>query len=196
MFILTKISDLIRIPPHTFNIPVHESISNEIHKKYSNKVVSNIGLAVNIWDIESIKEGLLKPGDGGAYVEIVFRLVVWKPFVGEVLEGSVSDCTVEGIKVKFNFFDEIFIPKNYLFENCEFRGVEKAWCWKPDEDTELFIDINEKIRFKIEEEIFFSIKPKTDNSTNPSEEPQNKTPPYAIIASCQTDGMGCVSWWD
>lgn len=196
MFILTEISDLVRIPPHTFNIPIQHSLTDELNKKYSNKVISNLGLVVTVWDLLDIKDGLLKPGDGGAYVETKFRCVVWKPFVGEVLGGWVSDCTAEGIKVRLEFFDEIFIPKNYLFENCEFKPVEKAWVWKPDDETELFIDINEKIRFRVEEEIFVNIKPKSSHEAAGLEETTNKTPPYAILASCQTDGMGCLSWWE
>lgn len=193
MFILSVLSDLIRIPPHTFNVPIHEALKNEIHQKYSNKVLANVGLVLSLWDILDIKEGLLRPGDGASYVEVKFRIIVWKPFIGEVVEGTVNDCTLEGIKVKLEFFDDIFIPQKMLFENCEFKGVEKAWVWKPDEDTELFIDIGEKIRFRVEEEAFFNVKPKT-NINNEVE--KSSTPPYAIVASCQTDGMGCVSWWD
>lgn len=196
MFILSEVSDLVRIPPHTFNIPIPQSISNELSKKYANKVVSNLGLVVCVWDLLDIKDGLLKPGDGAAFVEVRFRCVVWKPFIGEILTGWVSECTAEGIKIKTEFFDEIVIPKNYLFENCSFRPADKAWVWQPDEETELFIDVNEKIRFRIEEEIFVNIKPKTSSEAQGLLEPENKVSPYALLASCQTDGMGCVSWWD
>ncbi|CAK7903883.1 DNA-directed RNA polymerase III subunit RPC8 [[Candida] anglica] len=196
MFILSEVSDLVRIPPHTFNIPIPQSISNELSKKYANKVVSNLGLVVCVWDLLDIKDGLLKPGDGAAFVEVRFRCVVWKPFIGEILTGWVSECTAEGIKIKTEFFDEIVIPKNYLFENCSFRPADKAWVWQPDEETELFIDVNEKIRFRIEEEIFVNIKPKTSSEAQGLSEPENKVSPYALLASCQTDGMGCVSWWD
>ena len=195
MFILSEISDLIRIPPHTFHIAVNQSISNEISMKYSNKVVPNLGLGVAIWDILDIKDGLLKPGDGAAFVEVKFRLIVWKPFVGEVMTGWVSECLDLGIKVKTDFFEEIFIPKIYLFEQCSFTPEDKAWVWKPDEESELFIDVNEKIRFRVEQEIFTSIKPK-EARLEGSEEEEKKIPPYTILASCQTDGMGCVSWWE
>lgn len=188
MFILSEISDLVRIPPHTFNIPIQHSITDELHKKFANKVVSNLGLVITVWDLLDIKDGLLKPGDGGSYVEVKFRCMVWKPFIGEVLTGIVSDCLSEGIKVKLDFFDEIFIPKLYIFENCYFKPVEKAWVWKPDEETELFIDLNEKIRFRIEEEIFVNVKRVEEGEAGP--------PAYALLASCQTDGMGCVLWWD
>lgn len=196
MFVLSELSDLVRIPPHTFNIPIQHSITDELHKKYSNKVISNLGLVISIWDILDIKDGMLKPGDGACFVETKFRCIVWKPFVGEILTGWVSDCSAEGIKVKLDFFDEIFIPKEFLFENCTFKPAEKAWVWQPDEETELFIDNNEKIRFRIEEEIFVNIKPKSSNEALGLEENVKKAPPYALMASCQTEGLGCVSWWD
>lgn len=205
MFVLSKLSDLIRVPPHTFSIPIQEALSNEIHTKYCNKIINNLGLAISLWDILDIKDGLLKPGDGASFIEVQFRLIVWKPFVGEVIEGVVSDCTIEGIKVKLNFFDEIFIPKAYVFENCSYRAAERAWVWQPDEETELFIDINERIRFRIEEEVFINVKPKPEEQQQPhyqiqQQQPQqdkpNAPPPYAIVASCQTEGMGCVAWWD
>lgn len=48
----------------------------------------------------------------------MFRLVVFRPFVGEVLVGWVSSCTEEGLNVKMEFFDDIHIPKHLLFESC------------------------------------------------------------------------------
>ena len=196
MFILSEVSDLVPIPPHAFGIPIEEALTNELSKKYANKVIKNLGLIVAIWDLLEIKEGKLKPGEGSAFVETRFRCVVWKPFVGEVLTGWVSDCTSEGIRVRMNFFDDIFIPKNYLYENCDFRETEKAWVWVPEEGTELFIDINEKIRFRIEEEFFTDIKPKEELSVSDDYDNQPPVAPYALIASCQTDGMGCIDWWE
>lgn len=196
MFVLSEIQDLVRIPPHTFNTPIHHAINDELHKKYANKVISNLGLVVSVWDLLDINDGMLKPGDGASFVDVKFRCIVWKPFMGEILTGWVKECTAEGIKVRLTFFDDIFIPKNLLFESCYFKPVELAWVWKADEENELYIESNEKIRFRIEEEIFANIKPKSSVEASGIEEPKNKTPPYAIVASCQAEGMGCVSWWD
>lgn len=197
MFILSEISDLIRIPPSSFNTDIRVSLSDELHKKYSNKIIANLGLAISVWDLLDIKDGLLKPGDGGSYVEVKFRALVWKPFRGEILTGWVTECTAKGIKVRLEFFDEIWIPKEFLFENCRFSELEQAWIYSLDEN-ELFIDINEKIRFRVEEEIFYNVKPKTNSDIEEDEEEKAKStlPPYSITASCQDYGMGCVSWWD
>lgn len=194
MYVLTLIEDLIRIPPLQFNIPIQHAITDELNKKYSNKVLAGVGLVVTVWDLLKIDDGLLKPGDGGSYVGVEFRAVVWKPFIGEVLIGWVAACTEEGIKVKLDFFDEIFIPKSYLFENCEYKETDKAWVWRPDDELELFIDINEKVRFRLEEEVFANIKPKSGYETE--EEIENRPRPYVLIGSMQTEGMGCVSWWE
>lgn len=196
MFILSEVEDLIRIPPHTFDTPIEEAIINEVNLKYANKVVSNLGLVITVWDLLDIKDGRLKPGDGAAFVETRFRCIVWKPFTGEIVTGWVAECSAEGIKVKVGFFDDIFIPKSYLFENCSFKVADKAWVWSPDGENELYIDANDKIRFRIEEEVFVNVKPKNSNEAMGLDEQTNKISPYALLASMQTDGMGCVSWWD
>ncbi|AOA65096.1 RNA polymerase III subunit C25 [Komagataella phaffii CBS 7435] len=200
MFQLSVISDLIRVPPHLFHLPTDKAVLSEINIKYANKVIPKLGLFVSVWDLIEIQDGLLKPGDGATFITVKFRGIIWKPFVGEVLTGWIKKNTPEGIKVTMEFFEDIFIPKSLLFENAVYSGDEDAWIWKPDDDTSLYLDENEKIYFRIEEEVFTDIKPKgPDNSMNVTEEKEseeNKVPPYAIIASCQTEGMGCVSWWE
>lgn len=198
MFQLSIISDLIRIPPHLFNLPREVAIKQELNVKYANKIIPKLGLVISIFDILEFDTGLFRPGDGAMYVNVTCRLVVFKPFVGEILTGWIEKCTADGIKVNIGFFNDIFIPKALLFENSHFLIDENAWIWKMDEDTTLYLDINEKITFRVEEEIFTNVKPKgPTNSTEiqNNDETKEQTPPYALIASCQTDGMGCCSWW-
>ncbi|ANB13754.1 DNA-directed RNA polymerase III subunit RPC25 [Sugiyamaella lignohabitans] len=121
-------------------------------------------------------------------------MIVFRPFVGEILVGWVSSCTEEGINVKMEFFDDIHIPKSLLFEECSFVPREQAWLWKTEE-SELYIDTNEKIRFRVEQEIFSNQPPKRPG-VEEEEQVHNQVPPYSIIGSCQTDGMGLVSWWE
>lgn len=202
MFQLTIISDLVRIPPHLFNLPREVAIKQEVNIKHANKIIPKLGLVISIFDIIEFDTGLFRPGDGAMYVNVTCRLVIFKPFVGEVLTGWIEKCTEDGIKVNIGFFNDIFVPKALLFENSYFSADENAWIWKMDEDTTLYLDVNEKINFRVEEEIFTNVKPKgpitnvqpaDTNEQQPAKEP---TPPYALIASCQTDGMGCCNWWE
>ncbi|ODQ44874.1 hypothetical protein PICMEDRAFT_73684 [Pichia membranifaciens NRRL Y-2026] len=198
MFQLSVVSDLIRIPPHLFNLPRDISIKQELNVKHANKIIPKLGLVISVYDLIEYDTGLFRPGDGAMYVNVKCRLLIFKPFIGEVISGWIEKCTADGIKVNIGFFNDIFIPKALLFESSYFSIDENAWIWKMDEDTTLYLDINEKINFRIEEEVFTNVKPKgpvsSTESTNQPEKEQ--TPPYALIASCQTDGMGCCSWWE
>ncbi|ODV59737.1 DNA-directed RNA polymerase III subunit RPC25 ASCRUDRAFT_77069, partial [Ascoidea rubescens DSM 1968] len=218
MFILSVISDLVKIRPDEFGIPRKKAIVRNLNKKYSNKIIPNLGLAISVWDLITVDVGLLKPGDGSIYINVKFRIVLFKPFIGEVLEGWIEESIEDGLKIKTLFFNEIFIPKDLIFENSRFDPIEKCWIWRPDldDDTLLYLDLNERIRFRIHQEIFNNIKPTGPNDDEDDEDeeevlpnPNNsnnqnvdinqnsqaenqkpkkepKPPAYALIASCQT----------
>lgn len=197
MFQLTKISDLIRIPPHLFNLSREKALKQELHVKYANKIIPKVGFVIAVWDIINYEKGLFKPGDGAMYITVEFHLVVFRPFVGEVLTGWIEECKADGLKINMGFFNDIFIPRSLLFENANFHPEDNAWIWEMDEETKLYLDVNEKINFRVEELIFTNVKPvKPGEESNTADGAEMKTPSFAIIASAQTDGMGCCSWWE
>lgn len=210
MFILTKISDLVRIPPDQFHRDTSSALIHQLNNKYANKIIPHVGLCITIYDLLSVDEGQLKPGDGASYINTTFRCIVFKPFVGEILTGWISKCTVEGIKISLlGVFEDIFIPQKMLFEGCYYSPDDNAWVWAMNEDTKLYFDVNEKIRFRVEQEVFVDVKPKSPRERELEEQMEQdekmaeeekgkseKPPAYALLGSCQTDGMGLVSWWE
>ncbi|CAA21883.1 DNA-directed RNA polymerase III subunit rpc8 [Schizosaccharomyces pombe] len=202
MFLLSRFSDIISIHPSNFWKPTKEALAEEIHKKYANKVIQNIGLAICVYDFLKIGEGIIKYGDGSSYMNVVFRLIIFRPFRGEVMLGKIKSCSEEGIRVTISFFDDIFIPKDMLFDPCVFRPDERAWVWKIEgedgsEGTELYFDIDEEIRFQIESEDFVDISPKRNKNATAitGTEALESVSPYTLIASCSRDGLGIPAWW-
>ena len=43
-------------------------------------------------------------------------MTVFRPFIGEVLSGRIMTATHEGIRISLEFFDDIQIPKNLIFD--------------------------------------------------------------------------------
>lgn len=146
-------------------------------------------------------------------VVVKFRLIVFKPFVGEVLIGKIRSCTEEGLSVSLAFFDDIFIPSHCLQPGSAFNAEERLWVWNYD-GNELFMDLDEKIRFRVLAETFAEVAPvqkeallasvanKLSGSNSLTEDDQKlafdsvpKVPPYKIIASVAEDGLGLLSWW-
>jgi DNA-directed RNA polymerase III subunit RPC8 len=50
---------------------------------------------------------------------VEFRLIVFRPFKHEVMLGRISSATEHGIRVRTQFFDQIFIPSSNLPEGSE-----------------------------------------------------------------------------
>ncbi len=76
---------------------------------------------------------------------------------------------------------------------------EKTWIWKTEGQT-YFLDVDEKIRFRVEDELFNDTKPHgpIDTFKDPQleDDQKDKVPPYALVASCCAEGMGPTTWWD
>lgn len=121
MFILIKIKDKIRIDPKLFYKEYSLAATDEIHKKYSGKVLPNHGLCVSVYDIQELGDPFIIPSDGATYSTVIFRLVVFKPWIGEILTGTITHCDYKmGIKVSLgDFFHDIIIPPHLLQPNSE-----------------------------------------------------------------------------
>lgn len=158
MFILTKFSDIVRLAPVTFSIPTHHALTSALNSKFANSVVNSIGLCIALFDILYTSDGTIKAGDGCAYVAVTFRMIVFRPFVGEVITGRIAACTEAGLKISLGFFDDILVPPHFLFPGTIWDSDEKTWIWKTP-DSDLFLDVDEVVRIRIEEEEFVDITP-------------------------------------
>jgi DNA-directed RNA polymerase III subunit RPC8 len=120
MFILSIIKDVIKVNPQNFAKSKLTSIQDELNIKYANKVLHNVGLCIRVWDITTLGDCVIPPSqDGSFHVKVEFRLIVFRPFIGEILECKVQSCGTEGIRVALDFFDEISISYKHLPSGCE-----------------------------------------------------------------------------
>ncbi|PHH81307.1 hypothetical protein CDD82_1051 [Ophiocordyceps australis] len=191
MFILTKISDLVQIQPKDFSKHSIVAIEDNINAKYANKVIQKIGLCISLYDLLWSSEGLIGHGNGLVNVNVEFRLVVFRPFKGEVMFGRISSSTPTGINIKTDFFDDIVVPYDELPEGAEYSHNDQLWIWNM-EDTRLFFDLHEIVRFQVIDEEWHDQTP-----TGPlqAEDAPAKTP-YRIKGTMAGDGLGPCLWWD
>ena len=91
MFYKTKIRDHIRVPPDLFNLSRQDAITKRIKKDYEGYISKELGIVVDVDSVDEIKEGIIIPGDGAAYYEAVFNLLVFKPELQEVVLGKIKD---------------------------------------------------------------------------------------------------------
>jgi len=134
MFLLHDMSDTIRIPPKYFDREKRATLTKLIEDKYCNRVVRNVGLCVCLHDFIEIKESFIYPGDGAAHTDVRFSIVVFKPFVGEILEGLVQEINKDLVRVTLGFYNDIYVAASSLQQPSEFvhaqEGVAAHWSWK------------------------------------------------------------------
>lgn len=193
MFILTKIADLVQINSEDLNKPSRHAIEDNINAKYANKVIQKIGLCICLHDLLSASEGLIGHGTGIVNVNVEFRLVVFRPFKGEIILGKISTSLPTGINVRTDFFDEIFVPKENLPEDVFFDDTSDCFVWRND-DTNLYFDNHEPVRVQIVSEEWHDQIPMSGlrKADDVAEKPQA---PYKLIGAMLEAGLGPILWW-
>ncbi|ROT35595.1 DNA-directed RNA polymerase III subunit 22.9 kDa polypeptide [Sodiomyces alkalinus F11] len=192
MFILTKVADLVQIAPDDFKKKSIVAIEDYINAKYANKVIQKIGLCISLYDLLWASEGLIGHGTGLVNVNVEFRIIVFRPFKGEVMFGRIRSSTPSGINVRTDFFDDIFVPFDELPEGAEYNHQEQLWIWNCDEETRLYYDNHEMVRFQVIDEEWHD---QTPAGPNQNEEDALQAP-YRIKGSMAMDGLGVCLWWD
>jgi len=202
MFVLSEMKDVVCIKPWFFSEDLHEAVSYRLNKKFANRVVHEVGLCITLFDITEISDSYILPGDGSAHTPVKFRYVVFRPFIDEVLVGKIKSSSSDGVQVSMGFFDDILIPVVYLPQKSKFDEDEQLWIWEYQTEDgsshDLFMDINEPIRFRVIDEEFVDLTPTgptSSGSIEPSEPSEQKKAPYSILGSISEDGLGLLSWW-
>ncbi|KAK9900315.1 hypothetical protein P389DRAFT_10644 [Cystobasidium minutum MCA 4210] len=214
MYILSRLKETIKIEPISFSKDRETAIRDEINRKYTNKVLPDLGLCVALFDIERSSEGIILHGDGCIYHKIIFRLVVFKPFIDEVVLGKVTRSSREGIKISLGFFDDCWIPSYRLPANCAFDPARNEFYWVPPqdendtganieqtpEDERFYIIAGETIRARVISEVFNDTTPKVPPKAPSAQAadappPPAGPPPYRLECSIQEEGLGLLDWW-
>ena len=151
MFELVHLQDTVHIPPSEFGTPLLKAITDALAEKFSNKVLPGIGLCVTTYDILHIGESQLYPGNGSHHTAVEFRLVVFRPYPGEVMTGTVVSCDRSGVRVSLGFFDEIHVPARLLQQPSSWSDEEGVWVWDVTSDHQLFLDLENPLRFRVEQ---------------------------------------------
>ncbi|XP_049848752.1 DNA-directed RNA polymerase III subunit RPC8-like [Schistocerca gregaria] len=211
MFNLVELEDTIQILPECLD-QVVEAIHYEINKKFANKVIKDVGLCICLFDILKIGHGSIYQGDGSVFSVVRFRIAVFKPFLGEVIVGTIKYSSEEALQVTLGFFDQIWILASSLQQPSVFEKSDQLWAWKY-QDHLLWLNPGDQIRFRVEKIVFnppTSRKPGNNKPSDPSggpsddkncdptasNDPESPLSALMIFGSISESGLGSLSWWN
>eukprot|EP00035_Acanthoeca_spectabilis_P040436 m.69901 g.69901 ORF g.69901 m.69901 type:complete len:198 (+) comp9988_c0_seq1:427-1020(+) len=197
MFVLAQIKDVARVMPSHFSETRLKRIEFEINKKYANKVIRNVGLCILLHDLLEVGDSMIYPGDGAAQARVTFRMVVFRPFHGEILQGRIRSCSEKGLFVTMGFFEDIIVPPTEMQPDTYFDTKEQLWVWKYG-DADLFMEIDEVIHFRVVRDVFNDITPgaTVGSAAETSDVEKELLSPYVLTGSVNDFGLGVASWWE
>ncbi|KAH8584684.1 RNA polymerase Rpb7 [Cryptosporidium sp. chipmunk genotype I] len=157
-------------------------LRNRINDKYLNKVINNAGLMIYFVGFDCVDHADIDDDEGGLLFRVTFKMISFKPYIGEVIEGVVIDSDSTGLTVSLGFFNDVKIPCSDLREPKSIDSNTKIWSWDY-ENHKLCYLIDSTIRFKVSSVLF-------------NEQPHdNSISPMVVVGNVQNDGLGMISWW-
>ncbi|KAK9837413.1 hypothetical protein WJX81_000629 [Elliptochloris bilobata] len=210
MFITTKLQDNVRVEPADLGRPLAEAVTSCLKRSLINKIIPDIGLVVTLYDLLDVQGGHIYPSDGAAHYEVTFRVLVFRPWVGEIIVGRLLSSDQRGLRMSLDFFDDIHISSDALPDPSFFEkqaGEEDKvqpkgrWHWLY-EGNRMDFDMDEHIRFRVQEVVF--TRPPTavaqlQASGDGEPPPGSAANPFAVMqvnASVKEEGLGLELWWD
>ncbi|KAF5738892.1 glutathione reductase [Tripterygium wilfordii] len=171
MFNLSLIEHKLRLPPHLLSLPLQDAVKSVLEDLFLDKVIANLGLCVSVYDIRDIKGGIIFPGDGASTYTVKFRLLLFRPFVGEIITAKLKEADANGLRLSLGFFDDIYVPVHLLpnpsrFEPDPHNGYQPMWTWEFDGEK-LPIDETDEIRFRVHGVNYPSIPLEQPESSKP-----------------------------
>ncbi len=91
MFYIIEVQDYVRVEPRLFGLSTKEAVEKQLKETYIEQYNSELGKVISIIKILNVGDGIIIPGDGAAYYNSNFKLLVWKPELQELIYGTISE---------------------------------------------------------------------------------------------------------
>ena len=93
MFYLIEVEDHIRVEPRHFGLPTKDAVEKQLNESYVSRVNKELGYVVSVISVDSVDDGVIIPGDGAPFYRSIFKLLVWRPELHELVFGVISEIT-------------------------------------------------------------------------------------------------------
>ena len=105
MFYEIELKSHVRIDPKYFDEDVNSSIIKQLNEQFESFISKELGISIGVSEVIKIGEGIIIPGDGGAYYYTEFKILTFRPDLQEVCMGEITDITDFGAFINLGPID-------------------------------------------------------------------------------------------
>jgi len=91
MYYAHKIADRVRVPPEMFGSKLEDAVLRLLREKYERRIFRDFGIILSVNDVSVSSEGVVIPGDAGAYYTVKFNALAFMPEVNEVYKAEIKE---------------------------------------------------------------------------------------------------------
>lgn len=96
MFYITEVEDYVRVEPKLFGLPTGEAVEQQLNETYNEYYDKELGRVITVIEVLHVGDGVIIPGDGAAYYNSRFKILVWRPELQEIVYGIIDEITTFG----------------------------------------------------------------------------------------------------
>lgn len=158
MFSVYSINDTVRVPPNQLGTNLKGSVLKIMQEEYEGLLDEDIGIIIAVFSVENVGEGKIVPGDGSVYYNSDVKMLVYKPEIHEVVEGSVSEITEFGAFVKTGPVEALIHVSQIMDDYINYDAKSQSFVGK---ESKKKLGLNDTVLARI---ITISLKGSVSNS--------------------------------
>ncbi|MEK6826489.1 MAG: DNA-directed RNA polymerase [Nanoarchaeota archaeon] len=145
MFYEIEARSHVRVSPSDFTEEPKKAILKRLSEQFTNFVSKNIGIAIGVTEVISIGDGVIIPGDGAAYYDTVYKLLIFKPELQEVVHGTLTEIADFGAFINLGPIDGMIHISQTMDDYVSFSKVGVL----TGKETKKVLKVGDKCRARI-----------------------------------------------
>ncbi|MFH1520804.1 MAG: DNA-directed RNA polymerase [Candidatus Micrarchaeota archaeon] len=91
MYYIKTVEDRIRVPPAMFGSELEDAVQAILRERYEGRIYKDMGIVLSVNNPKIISEGIIIPGDSGAYYSVEYDALCFYPMVNEVYKAEIKE---------------------------------------------------------------------------------------------------------
>jgi len=91
MYFVKTVEDRIRLPADSFGSEIEDAVQRILRERYEGRIYRDLGIVLSVFSPKVLSEGVVIPGDSGAYFTVQFDTLTFMPQVNEVYKAEVKE---------------------------------------------------------------------------------------------------------
>jgi len=175
MYLSTRKEKIVRVPPSRLGEDIDKVITDLTRESFEGIVEDNNSLTVLIDRVEPLESGRIVHGDGAVYQKVGYDALMFRPYIQEVVEGTVCEVVSFGAFISFGPIDGLLHISQVMDDRIDIDQENQKLIGK---ETKRDLKVGDAVRARI---VALSL-----NERNPKES--------KIGLTMRQTGLGKLEW--